>query len=242
MKISIRPAPHSNRCALDGRKSCDLYQNHQEKCAEKCTESMCCEMKHCWLIGDALEKELTRRGHTVYMADKKYRKSWPGDKATQSTRDAMQALNAHSPDMHLAIHTNANASPTVRGVQAMYPPAKYGERTEKSKRLCSSIADAVKKIYDARVSTREYSAIETSSCPGAGCYLELGYGNTNVQDAQWVHEHPLEIACALADGIESWWQQEGNTLPAPAGPSLEERVAALEAWRTSLENQRKDTL
>ena len=59
MKISIRPAPHSKSCAADGRKSCDLYQNHQEKCQEKCTDSMCCEMKHCWQIGEALEKELT---------------------------------------------------------------------------------------------------------------------------------------------------------------------------------------
>ena len=89
MKISIRPAPHSKSCAIDGRKSCDLYQNHQEKCAEKCTESMCCEMKHCWLVGEALEKELTDRGHSVFMADKKFRKRYPRMSVSVSVPDEL---------------------------------------------------------------------------------------------------------------------------------------------------------
>lgn len=234
MKISIRPAPHSKRCAIDGRKSCDLYQNHQEKCATHCTKDMCCEMKHCWLVGEALEKELTARGHTVYMADKKYRKRYPSEKATQSTRDAMAALNAHNPDVHLAIHTNANGNENVRGIQAMYPLARHGERAKRSQQLCKAIISALAPIYDAKLSTREYAAIETSSCPGAGCYLELGYGNTNMADAQFVHEHPLEIAAAIADGIEAWWQAEGHSLPQKnTEKTLEERVQALENWRAT---------
>ena len=235
MKISIRPAPHSKRCALDGRKSCDLYQNHQEKCAELCQPDMCCEMKHCWQVGEALEKELAARGHTVYMADKKYRKHYPSDKAAQSTRDAMAALNAHNPDLHLAIHTNANGNENVRGIQAMYPAAKHGERAQKSQRLCQAIIDALGKIYDAKLSTREYVATETAACPGAGCYLELGYGNTNKEDAQFVHERAPEIASAIADGIEAWWMAEGHALPDrnPPKKTLEERVQALEAWRAT---------
>ena len=238
MKISIRPAPHSKSCAIDGRKSCDLYQNHQDKCAANCREDMCCEMKHCWIIGEALEKELIRRGHTVYMADKKYRKRWPDAKAAQATKDAMAALNRHNPDMHLAIHTNANGNKNVRGIQAMYPAAKHGERAERSKMLCACIAKAFEPIYDAKISTREYVATETATCPGAGCYLELGYGNTNVADAKFVHEHPQEIARAIADGIECWWKSEGHALPqvaAPAEKTLEERVKALEDWRVSFD-------
>jgi len=233
MKISIRPAPHSKSCAIDGRKSCDLYQNHQDKCAANCTADMCCEMKHCWIIGEALEKELTRRGHTVYMADKKYRKRWPEAKAAQSTRDAMAELNRHNPDMHLAIHTNANSNKNVRGIQAMYPAAKYGERAKKSQRLCRCIIDALGSIYDAKLSTREYIATETATCPGAGCYLELGYGNTNIADAKFVHEKPQQIACAIADGIEAWWKSEGHDLPIRTEKTLEERVQALEDWRAT---------
>lgn len=235
MKISIRPAPHSKGCAVDGRNSCDLYQNHQDKCASQCKESMCCEMKHCWQVGEALEKELTARGHTVYMADKKYRKRWPDKKAAQATKDAMAALNKHNPDLHLAIHTNANSNKNVRGIQAMYPAATHGERAKRSQRLCKAIIDALGTVYDAKLSTREYIATETATCPGAGCYLELGYGNTNKADARFVHEHPREIARAIADGIERWWLDEGNTLPVAASPqkTLEERVAALEAWRAS---------
>lgn len=240
MKISIRPAPHSKSCAIDGRKSCDLYQNHQEKCTEKCTENMCCEMKHCWIVGEALEKELTDRGHSVFMADKKFRKRYPSDKAAQSTRDAMAALNAHDPDVHLAIHTNANGNKNVRGIQAMYPTEKHGERAKRSKQLCGYIADALGKIYDAKVSTRAYAATETASCPGAGCYLELGYGNTNTADARFVHEHPQDIARAIADALEAWWLSEGNSLPLISPQkTLEERVQALEAWRDSF-TQRKE--
>ena len=234
MKISIRPAPHSKSCAIDGRKSCDLYQNHQEKCAEMCTDAMCCEMKHCWKIGEALEKELLARGHTVYMADKKYRKRWPESKAAQSTRNAMAELNRHAPDLHLAIHTNANGNKNVRGIQAMYPAAKHGERARKSQRLCEAIIAALAPIYDAKLSTREYVAIETASCPGTGCYLELGYGNTSIEDARFVHEHPQEIAVAIADGMEAWWLSEGGSLPKThPTKNLEERVQALEAWRAT---------
>ena len=237
MKISIRPAPHANRCAADKRNSsCGKFNNQSHRCEAECPAGYCCEMKHCWVIGEMLEKELIARGHTVYMANKAYRLGSPQSKAAENTRLAMAELNAHKPDVHIAIHTNANGNPNVRGLQAMYPPARYGERTERSKALCKQIADAFRPIYDAKIWTREYSATETNTCPGAGCYLELGYANTNKADAQWVHENPEAIARAIADGLESWWKSEGHDLPAaaPAEKTLEERVAALEAWRDSL--------
>jgi len=242
MKISIRPAPHANPCALDKRKSgCGKFNNESHRCEKECPAGCCCEMKHCWQVGEALERELVARGHTVFMANKKYRLGAPQETAAQNTRLAMAELNAHKPDLHIAIHTNANGNASTRGVQAMYPPARYGERTERSKALCREIAAAIQGIYDGRTWTREYSAIETNTCPGAGCYLELGYGNTNVQDARFVHDHPQEIARAIADGMEAWWKSEGKPLPetpatgTPVSPekekTLEERVAALEAWR-----------
>ena len=109
------------------------------------------------------------------------------------------------PDLHIAIHTNASSNPSARGIQAMYPPARYGEHSEHSKALCKHIAAALKTIYDGSVWTREYAAAEINDCPSAGCYLELGYGNTNAQDARFVHDHPVEIAKALADGMEAWF-------------------------------------
>lgn len=222
MKISIRPAPHSKGCYGHGG-ACNLYMNHEERCAENCKR--CCEMKHCWAIGEALEKELTKRGHTVYMADKKYRKRWPESKASQATKDAMALLNAHKPNLHIAIHTNANSDPTVRAIQVMYPPARYGNRTEVSQEACRQIAAALKGIYDlpGRVVTREYSAYETNTCPGAGVYLELGYANTNVKDAEWVHNKVPEIAKALADGIEAWGIAQGLMM-GEAQPETQEPV------------------
>lgn len=106
----------------------------------------------------------------------------------------------------MAIHTNASSNERARGIQVMYPPARYGDRTKKSIAACEAIAAELKKIYDLpdKVFTREYSATETNTCPGAGVYLELGYGNTNKKDAAFVHDNVEKIACALADGIENW--------------------------------------
>ena len=208
MKISIRPAPHAKGCALDGRRTkagCGKFLNQSHRCETDCPAGYCCEMKHCQAVGEALEKELIARGHTVHMAGKQYRLGSPAKVASQHTRLAMAELNAHAPDLHIAIHTNASSNPSARGIQAMYPPARYGEHSEHSKALCEHIAAALKSIYDGSVWTREYDADETNNCPGAGCYLELGYGNTNAQDARFVHDHPVEIAKALADGMEAWF-------------------------------------
>ena len=253
MKISIRPAPHSKGCYGHGG-ACNLYMNHEERCAENCKR--CCEMKHCWAIGEALEKELTQRGHTVYMADKKYRKRWPESKASQATKDAMALLNAHKPNLHIAIHTNANSDPTVRAIQVMYPPARYGNRTELSIEACRQIAAALKGIYDlpGRVVTREYSAYEINTCPGAGVYLELGYANTNREDAAFVHNNVLTIASALADGIDAYGRKiglvEGDAQEASGVPDTTEPEtdAVYEAyikpsyiWQLSLWNDNRKT-
>lgn len=245
LKISLRPAPHSKSCAdYDG--ACNLYQNAQEKCATQCP-NRCCEMKHCWVIGEALQAELEKRGHTVYMADKKYRKRWPESKAAQATKDAMAELNAHKPDIHLAIHTNASSNEKARAVQVMYPPARYGQRTLDSIEACNYIADALKKVYDLpeKVFTREYSATETNTCPGAGVYLELGYANTNKADAKWVHEKPVEIAKAIADGIEAWADKaEISPVEPPAEKGEAVYIARLKAsyvWKLSLWNDTQKT-
>ncbi|MBQ8616298.1 MAG: N-acetylmuramoyl-L-alanine amidase [Clostridia bacterium] len=209
MKISIRPAPHSKGCAVDGRSSCDLYQNHQEKCATKCTESMCCEMKHCWQIGEALEKELVARGYQVKMADKKYRKGWPSSKATQNTKDAMAELLAWAPDLHIAIHTNA-AGASVRGIRIGYPNIanNAGEtvRVAESKRLAELVVKTNKAIYPApeKVVTTTYNYYELNKPDCPAIYIEAAFANTNKQDAEWVHGNIERIATAYADAIDQW--------------------------------------
>lgn len=216
MKISIRPAPHSKGCAVDGRSSCDLYQNHQEKCATKCTESMCCEMKHCWQIGEALEKELIARGYQVKMADKKYRKGWPSSKATQNTKDAMAELLAWAPDLHIAIHTNA-AGATVQGIRIGYPNIanNAGEtaRVAESKRLAELVVKTNKAIYHSpdKVLTTTYNYYELNKPDCPAIYIEAAFANTNKQDAEWVHGNIERIATAYADAIDQWSGKTATT-------------------------------
>lgn len=209
MKISIRPAPHSKGCAVDGRSSCDLYQNHQEKCATLCKETMCCEMKHCWELGEALRDILIARGHDVKMADKKYRKGWPSSKASQNTRDAMAELMAWSPDVHIAIHTNA-AGKTVTGVRIGYPDItnNAGEkaRVDESRRLAEMIVRHNAPVYhtpsNVKTTTYNFSELNSPTCPAI--YIEACYANTNLQDARWLHDNIEAIARSYADGIEAW--------------------------------------
>lgn len=209
MKISIRPAPHSKGCAVDGRSSCDLYQNHQEKCATLCKETMCCEMKHCWELGEALRDILIARGHEVKMADKKFRKGWPSSKASQNTRDAMAELMAWAPDVHIAIHTNA-AGKTVTGVRIGYPDItnNAGEkaRVAESKRLAEMIVRHNAPVYhtpeNVQTTTYNFSELNSPKCPAV--YIEACYANTNLQDARWLHDNIEAIARSYADGIEAW--------------------------------------
>lgn len=209
MKITIRPAPHSKGCAVDGRSSCDLYQNHQEKCAELCTHDMCCEMKHCWMVGEKLRDILIARGHDVRMADKKYRKGWPSEKASKNTKDAMAELMAWKPDLHIAIHTNA-AGASVMGVRIGYPDIAYNsgekERVAESKRLAELVAQHNARVYhtpsNVKTTTYNFSELNSPTCPAI--YIEGCYANTNKKDAEWWHNNMDAIATSYADGIEAW--------------------------------------
>lgn len=209
MKITIRPAPHSKGCAIDGRSSCDLYQNHQEKCAELCKPDMCCEMKHCWMMGEKLRDVLIARGHEVRMADKKYRKGWPSEKASQHTKAAMAELMAWKPDLHIAIHTNA-AGASVQGVRIGYPDIAYNsgetERVANSKRLAELVAQQNARVYhtpsNVKTTTYNFSELNSPTCPAI--YIEGCYANTNKVDAEWWHNNMDAIATSYADGIEAW--------------------------------------
>lgn len=69
MKITIRPAPHSKGCAWAGREWCSLHDDEPLRCETECPEGYCCEMKHCWEVGEKLRDILTARGHQVRMGD-----------------------------------------------------------------------------------------------------------------------------------------------------------------------------
>lgn len=210
MKISIRPAPHSKSCAWGKNKSwCSKFDNQPLLCETECPEGWCCEMKHCWQVGEKLRDILVARGHEVMMADKKYRKGQPESKASAETKLAMNELMAWGPDVHIAIHTNS-FDDVVTGVRIGYPDLAYNkrenERCERSLKLAEAIVAENKKIYHTpskvKATTYNFYELNVPACPAV--YIEGAFANSAKKDADWWHDNMDAIALAYADGIEAW--------------------------------------
>jgi N-acetylmuramoyl-L-alanine amidase len=143
------------------------------------------------------------------MADKKYRKGWPSEKASQHTKAAMAELMAWKPDLHIAIHTNA-AGASVQGVRIGYPDIAYNsgetERVANSKRLAELVAQHNARVYhtpsNVKTTTYNFSELNSPTCPAI--YIEGCYVHTNKVDAEWWHNNMDDIAASYADGIEAW--------------------------------------
>lgn len=233
MKVSIRPAPHSKGCAFAGMSSCGKFQNKSERCENECPAGYCCEMKHCWEVGEMLRDILIARGHKVKMADKKYRKGWPESKAGENTRKAIEELMQWNPDVHVAIHTNASSNSAAFGVRIGYPGStcNQGEnkRIARSKKLAELVVEENRKIYykPSYVNiTNGYNFYELNKPTCPAIYIEGCYANSNIKDAQWWHENKYEIALSYANALEAWWASEGNSLPNGTTPEPEEKPIA----------------
>lgn len=218
MKVSIRPAPHSKGCAVAGREWCGKFDNNSERCENECPAGYCCEMKHCWQVGEKLRDILIERGHEVLMANKHYRKGSTDRIARDNTAKAINELMAWKPDVHIAIHTNASSDKGAYGIKIGYPQCKKGgtkEKIDASRRLAECIAETQKGIYYApgRVSVTDswdFEELSKPKCPAV--YIEGCYANSNKKDAQWWHENMDAIVKSYADALEAWWVGEGNAL------------------------------
>lgn len=213
MKITIRPAPHSKGCAYVGREWCSKFDGQSERCDGECPPGYCCEMKHCWEVGEKLATILEARGHVVKLGNKAYRKAKTETAASNNTKNDMAELLAWGPDLHIAIHTNA-ASADAMGVRIGYPDIAYnaGEsrRVERSRQLAELIAEANAAVYHkpklVKTTTYNFYELNKPDCPAV--YIEGCFANTNKTDAEWWHGNMDEIAQSYADGIEAWIMAE----------------------------------
>lgn len=210
MRITIRPAPHSKSCAWGKNKSwCSKFDNQPLRCETECPEGWCCEMKHCWEVGEKLRDILVARGHEVKMADKKYRKGQPESKASAETKLAMKELMDWGPDVHIAIHTNS-FDDVVTGVRIGYPDIAYNKgetvRVAESKRLAEAIVAENKKIYHttSKVITTTYNFYELNKPDCPAVYIEGCFANSAKADADWWHDNMDAIAKSYADAIDAW--------------------------------------
>lgn len=213
MKISIRPAPHSKSCAHVGRGWCSRNDDHPEMCETNCPEGWCCEMRHCWEVGEKLRDILVARGHDVKMANKKYRKESTTEKANAGMKKAMQELFDWGTELHIAIHTNS-ADSYVEGVRIGYPAIANNkgedERCRRSERLAELVVEENKKIYHtpSKVRTTTYNFYEINKPTCVAIYIEGAFANSNKRDGDWWHGNMDAIAKSYADGIDKWIAEE----------------------------------
>ena len=132
------------------------------------------------LIADAMEPYLASSGI-------RFVRNTPEMTAASS----ITASNSGNYDLHLALHSNASATGTARGIEAYYSPA-----SERGKRLAEIIARNLQLIYPLPNSSRivpTTSLGEVTRTRAPSVLVEIGY-HDNPEDAQWIRNNVNAIA------------------------------------------------
>ena len=132
------------------------------------------------LIADAMEPYLAASGIS-------FTRNTPDMTAASS----ITASNSGNYDLHLALHSNASATGTARGIEAYYSPA-----SERCKRLAEIIARNLQLIYPLPNSSRivpTTSLGEVTRTRAPSVLVEIGY-HDNPEDAQWIRNNVNAIA------------------------------------------------
>ena len=132
------------------------------------------------LIADAMEPYLAASGI-------RFTRNTPDMTAASS----IAASNQGNYDLHFALHSNASATGTARGIEAYYYPT-----STRGKRFAEIVARNLQLIYPVPngtkiVPTTTLGEVRRTRAPGA--LVEIGY-HDNPLDAQWVRENINAIA------------------------------------------------
>ena len=132
------------------------------------------------LIADAMEPYLAASGI-----------SFTRNTPEMTAASSITASNSGNYDLHLALHSNASATGTARGIEAYYSPA-----SERGKRLAEIIARNLQLIYPLPNSSRivpTTSLGEVTRTRAPSVLVEIGY-HDNPEDAQWIRNNVNAIA------------------------------------------------
>ena len=142
------------------------------------------EQESCRKIAAELKNELDKCGFTTYA----------GMSGTMYTRTAES--NKNNVDLHLPIHTNA-CNGVVSGLRIMVSK-KGGEAEKIAKAIMKTLAPITPGTSDGiSVMSNLY---EIKATKAICVYLEVGF-HDNAKEAQWIIDHPKEIAAAIAEGL-----------------------------------------
>lgn len=145
------------------------------------------------LIADALEPYLRSSGI-------QFTRNTPQMTAASS----IQASNAGSYDLHLALHSNAapvGKDGTVQGSEVYYDP-----RSTQGKRAADITVENLKKIYPdpnrvRAISTRSLGEVDRTKAPAI--LIEFAY-HDNPADAQWIKDNIKTIARTVAQSVTQY--------------------------------------
>lgn len=132
------------------------------------------------LIADAMEPYLAASGI-------RFTRNTPDMTAASS----IAASNSGNYDLHLALHSNASATGTARGIEAYYSPA-----SERGRRFAEIVARNLQLIYPLPNSSRivpTTSLGEVTRTRAPSVLVEIGY-HDNPEDAQWIRNNVNAIA------------------------------------------------
>lgn len=132
------------------------------------------------LIADAMEPYLAASGI-------RFTRNTPDMTAASS----IAASNSGNYDLHFALHSNASATGTARGIEAYYSPA-----SERGRRFAEIVARNLQLIYPLPNSSRivpTTSLGEVKRTRAPGVLVEIGY-HDNPEDAQWIRNNVNAIA------------------------------------------------
>ena len=132
------------------------------------------------LIADAMEPYLAASGI-------RFTRNTPDMTAASS----IAASNSGNYDLHFALHSNASATGTARGIEAYYSPA-----SERGRRFAEIVARNLQLIYPLPNSSRivpTTSLGEVTRTRAPSVLVEIGY-HDNPEDAQWIRNNVNTIA------------------------------------------------
>ena len=138
------------------------------------------EEQYLKLIADAMEPYLAASGI-------RFTRNSPDMTAASS----IAASNSGNYDLHFALHSNASATGTARGIEAYYSPA-----SERGRRFAEIVARNLQLIYPVPNSSRIVPAPslgEVKRTRAPGVLVEIGY-HDNPEDAQWIRNNVNTIA------------------------------------------------
>lgn len=147
-------------------------------------------------IADILEQILKSEGYTVYRND-------PDKKVSSS----VSMSNEIGPDIHVALHSNASS----QGYSSQGPEIFANRPNTPGARLAEDIYEEIMKIYPDTTKGRGvlytsslYEIVRTNA---PAVLIEIAF-HDNPEDANWIINNENEIARAIADGINIYFNSK----------------------------------